>query len=123
MKTDLGRACLKMFKQLLAPRKYRQMAWALSEYVNELLVCRAADGDNHAWYTERLAMCAHLFSLLLTRDAIRFLRTFDQEVEAVARTPIMGRVQEMAISHWEEFKRIAIIWREKTFPSKQRGTK
>jgi hypothetical protein len=123
MKNDLWRHCFTAGKLMIARAKYRQITRALCEYVSELVTCQAADGENEEWYNKRLAACARMFSLLLTRDAIRFFTNLDQEVETIARSQIKGNVPDMAIYRWEEFKKIAVIWREQKFSSKQRGSK
>jgi hypothetical protein len=108
-------------KRLFVKLKYRPITNSLCEYVCELVVCRAADRDNDAWYNERLAASANLFALLFTRDGLRFIRNFDDEAEAILQSRKMSPRARNLIEHWQLFAESANQWREKYYPSKSKS--
>jgi hypothetical protein len=115
MKNGLWRHSLRIGKRVFARRKYRQITKALCDYVSELVVFRAVDRDNDSWYDERLAACAHLFSLLFSKDGIRFLKNFDLEVEMIKRLPLTSLMMTRAMDHWQKFAQRANQWRKKYY--------
>lgn len=94
-------------------KKYRFLLESLKEYIDILVVYwYIAKGKNRSAYSERLAVAAHLFSLALGEDRIRFLKNVDAESLVLDH----ASVNKDAKKAWLRFYEKVAKWRIKHPP-------
>ena len=110
-------------KGLFVKQKYRTITNSLCEYINELVVSRAVDVTNKAWYNERLASSAHLLSLILAKDGIRFITNLIAEDKEIRRSQMLSSFAEDSVDQWNKFAESANRWSAKYYPNSKTLTR